>query len=170
MTHEDSLDCPACGAALAPRGARLFCEECRGVMVTSDELREMLCSIHPDEKRALEQQLSPLERGSRTCPRCGAQMDAFSLNAIPIDRCFTHGFWFDRDELAQVLQGDTSPEEFAADYQRRQIAATHRDFVTYPAEMLVRKLFRWLRRKRRERASREDAGPPPSPPESRRKA
>jgi Zn-finger nucleic acid-binding protein len=48
-------------------------------------------------------------------------MDAFALNRVPIDHCFTHGFWFDRDELAAVLQGNTSPEEFEAENWGRRL-------------------------------------------------
>jgi Zn-finger nucleic acid-binding protein len=152
-------DCPACGAALEPRGRRFFCDACRGVMVTRDELRAMLREIHPEEKRSLEQQLVPLAgagAGARTCPHCGARMDAFALNRVPIDQCFTHGFWFDRDELAAVLQGDTSPEEFEAENEDRYFIA--RDPVTGSAIALARKLFYWLRRKRQDAALR--AKPP----------
>jgi Zn-finger nucleic acid-binding protein len=144
--HEQDLACPACGGALEPRGARLFYDACRGALVTRDELVEMLRSIHPDETRTLEQQLVPLTEGSRTCPRCHARMDAFELNHIPIDRCFSHGFWFDRDELAKVLQGDTSPEAFADAYRARQLLA---DGFEYRRGTLLEALYLWLRSKRR---------------------
>ena len=154
MTPDDAPDCPACGAALAPRGQRLFCDACRGVMVTRDELRQMLREIHPAEKRSLEQQLVPRSGagdgdGARTCPHCNARMDAFSLNRIPIDQCFTHGFWFDRDELAKVLQGDTSPEQFAAEYQARQRIGREP-----MVGALLRHAFAWIRRKRQDAADR----------------
>ena len=161
MTYDDAPDCPACGAALEPRGQRLFCDACRGVMVTRDELHQMLRDIHPKEKRSLEQQLVPLSGslsgsvssdGARTCPHCHARMDAFSLNRIPIDHCFTHGFWFDRDELAKVLQGDTSPEQFAAEYQARQRIG--REPVVDAVDGILRHVFAWLRRKRQDAASR----------------
>jgi Zn-finger nucleic acid-binding protein len=157
MNPDDHLDCPACGADLEPRAARLFCNACRGVLVTRDELREMLREIHPKEKRALEQQLVPLPDGSRTCPRCGARMDAFSLNHIPIDQCFTHGFWFDRDELAKVLQGKTSPEAFAAEYQARQRYADSIEYGT--AGALLKQLFLWLRERRRKARAAEARAP-----------
>jgi Zn-finger nucleic acid-binding protein len=153
MTPDDAPACPACGAALEPRGRRLFCDACRGVMVTRDELHQMLRDIHPKDQRSLEQQLVSLPSdAARACPRCHARMDAFSLNRIPIDHCFTHGFWFDRDELAKVLQGNTSPEEFAADNGVRELIAS--DPVTGAAVALVRQLYRWLRRKRQDAAIR----------------
>lgn len=165
MTHDDPLDCPACGAALEPRGARLFCDACSGVMVTRDEMREMLRSIHPDEKRSLEQQLAPIADGSRACPRCAARMDAFALNLIPIDQCFTHGFWFDRDELAKVLQGNTSPEAFAAEYQTRQFFADSFEYGT--AGAILKRVYLWLRGRRRvDEAPLEPE--PPHPPASPR--
>jgi Zn-finger nucleic acid-binding protein len=155
MTPDHASDCPACGAALAPRGQRLFCDACRGVMVTRDELREMLREIHPKEKRSLEQQLIPLasdDDGARTCPHCNAKMDAFALNRIPIDQCFTHGFWFDRDELEKVLQGNTSPEEFQAENEDRQLLLY--GSVLESAIPFLRKIYYWLRRKRQDAAIR----------------
>jgi Zn-finger nucleic acid-binding protein len=151
MAHDDRLDCPACGADLEPRGARLFCDSCRGVLVTRDELREMLRSIHPNDKRALEQQLVPIAGGSRACPRCGVRMDAFSINHIPIDQCFAHGFWFDRDELSKVLQGKTSPEELAAAYQLRQVIANQFEYGALGS--FLEQLYRWLRARRRRTAA-----------------
>jgi Zn-finger nucleic acid-binding protein len=79
-------------------------------------------------------------------------MDAFSLNRVPIDQCFTHGFWFDRDELAKVLQGNTSPEEFEAENEDRQLMSY--DLATGSAVALVRKMYYWLRRKREDAAIR----------------
>lgn len=158
MTPDNAPDCPACGAALEPRGMRLFCDACRGVMVTSDELRQMLREIHPKEKRSLEQQLVPLAAGAdtnavaRTCPHCNARMDAFSLNRVPIDQCFTHGFWFDRDELAKVLQGNTSPEQFAAEHQARQRFG--RDPMTDLIIDLLRRASLWRGRRQQDAATR----------------
>lgn len=159
MTHDDPLDCPACGAALEPRGVRLFCDGCRGVMVTREELGEMLRSIYPDERRAIEQQLSPLDGGARSCPHCRARMDAFTLNHIPIDQCFRHGFWFDRDELVKVLQGKTSAEAFAAEYQLRQYLIDWFEYGKLGAD--VKRIYLWLRDKRRAAAAaRAEAAPP----------
>lgn len=160
MTRDEIIDCPACGAALEPRGARLFCDGCRGVLVTRDELSEMLRSIHPGEQRALEQQLAPVADGARRCPRCASRMDAFALNLIPIDQCFTHGFWFDRDELAKVLQGNTSPEAFAAEYQTRQLLADSFEYGT--AGAILKQVYLWLRRRRRRDEAGGDEAPPPS--------
>lgn len=167
MTHDEPLDCPACGAALEPRGTRMFCDACSGVMVTSDELREMLRSIHPGEKLALEEQLAPIAGGSRTCPRCSARMDQFALNRIPIDQCFTHGFWFDRDELAKVLQGNTSPEAFAAEYQVRQFLAD--DFEYGSAGAILKRVYLWLRGRRRGPEAPIEPEPPHPTPSPKRK-
>jgi Zn-finger nucleic acid-binding protein len=79
-------------------------------------------------------------------------MDAFALNRVLIDQCFTHGFWFDHDELAKVLQGNTSPEEFEAENEDRQLMS--HDLVSGAAVALVRKLYYWLRRKRQDAAIR----------------
>jgi Zn-finger nucleic acid-binding protein len=141
------LDCPACGKGLEPRGVRLFCDGCAGVMVTREELVEMLRSIYPDEKLALQQQLRPFGEGTRGCPQCRARMDSFELDGVVIDQCFTHGYWFDRDELQKVLQRDNTPEAFAASHRQRQFGAD-----VY-AVGLVGAMIKLAYRKLRERRS-----------------
>ena len=39
----------------------------------------------------------------RGCPRCSAAMATCTLLDVTVDRCDTHGVWFDRDELARAL-------------------------------------------------------------------
>lgn len=38
------------------------------------------------------------------CATCGHQMEPLRLFDVPVDRCHSHGVWFDKDELATVLQ------------------------------------------------------------------
>jgi len=40
----------------------------------------------------------------RPCPQCQASMRTVALADIPLDRCDSHGIWFDGDELQRVLQ------------------------------------------------------------------
>jgi Zn-finger nucleic acid-binding protein len=142
------MDCPACGKVLEPRGMRLFCDGCAGVMVTRDELVEMLRSIYPNEKLALQQQLRPYGEGTRTCPQCRARMDSFELDGIVIDQCLPHGFWFDRDELMKVLQRDNTPEAFEAAHKRRQFLADWYELGLGGA--LLKRLFLHVRDRRRQ--------------------
>lgn len=131
---------------------RLLCDGCAGVMVTQDELVEMLRSIYPDEKLALQQQLRPCGEGKRTCPACSARMDSFELDGVVIDQCFTHGFWFDRDELQKVLQRDNTPESYAASHQRRQFLADWYELGLGGA--LLKRLFLHVRERRAHAAER----------------
>lgn len=132
---------------------RLLCDGCAGVMVARDKLVEMLRSIYPDEKLALQQQLRPYGEGTRTCPQCQARMDSFEVDGIVIDQCFTHGFWFDRDELQKVLQRDNTPEAYAASHQRRQFLADWYEFGLGGA--LLKQLFLHVRGRRAHAKERE---------------
>lgn len=52
--------------------------------------------------------ITPLVNGfgtPRPCPQCTAVMAPCLLLAIAIDRCASHGLWFDHDELERVLLG-----------------------------------------------------------------
>jgi Zn-finger nucleic acid-binding protein len=143
MPHRDAFPkCPACGSALDARGARLCCDGCDGVLVAIEELRQMLRDINPDERRTLEQLVTPVGTSRRTCPRCTTPMSSCELNQVPLDLCAHHGFWFDRNELVTVLQGDVTPEQFAAEFQARQAMADQMEFGS-GGSMLVR-LFQML--------------------------
>ena len=74
----------ACGAAWVPEAA--FVE-----MVAV--MREGTVPI-PWHERAGE---------PRPCPQCQASMRTVALADIPLDRCDSHGIWFDGDELQRVL-------------------------------------------------------------------
>lgn len=38
------------------------------------------------------------------CAVCRHRMEALQLFAVPVDRCHSHGVWFDHDELAEALR------------------------------------------------------------------
>jgi Zn-finger nucleic acid-binding protein len=113
------MDCPVCGVTLAVAqsgdGVLLTCHTCGGIWLdiptleklAADRQREaeMLARYRRElhEARALE--LTALHKLS--CPRCAAAMMRFEYggtSCVHIDACREHGIWFDRDELARVMQ------------------------------------------------------------------
>lgn len=44
------------------------------------------------------------DRDRLPCAMCHRPMDALLLFDVPVDRCPPHGVWFDKDELARVLE------------------------------------------------------------------
>lgn len=104
--------CPRCNAELRVFRDRLVCDTCGGVMLSSDDLRGAIAEL-----TGLEPMLSYRNEaaGKRSCPYCATPMMTAKLTieiegakpAKPdaeLDRCATHGLWFDESELALVLE------------------------------------------------------------------
>ncbi|MBL0214410.1 MAG: hypothetical protein IPQ07_11035 [Myxococcales bacterium] len=81
------------------------------MMVTIADLGQAvhdLTSIHP------EFEFSEDKPGKRSCPHCAQTMSACKLRVLldgaaeapkpELDRCTTHGLWFDDGELAKVFE------------------------------------------------------------------
>jgi len=110
-----TLNCPACGDAPLRELAvgRLVCDRCHGLFTTRDDLAKSI-----EELGGLETELQFYKDaiGTRACPRCRQAMTACRLRlkfavidkepkTHPVlDRCDTHGVWFDELELAQVFE------------------------------------------------------------------
>ena len=97
MTFRDDLaPCPRCQRALIPQpggdGSRLWCEDCRGVLIPTADLEHIL-----------EVTLPAGEPGERQCPRCAAKLATFTLFGVELDRCIAHGVWFDPKEYVRML-------------------------------------------------------------------
>jgi Zn-finger nucleic acid-binding protein len=45
----------------------------------------------------------------RHCPVCDETMDEPLVFDVPIDRCEAHGMWFDKAELARVIERSNVP-------------------------------------------------------------
>ncbi|CAN5454330.1 hypothetical protein BH11MYX1_BH11MYX1_54930 [soil metagenome] len=112
MPYRDrERSCPACQQPLRAYQTRLCCDACNGIMVTLDDLATAvndLTSLTPDFEWARE------HPGTRPCPECSETMtscklilrlDGHAEHPKPeLDRCATHGLWFDHDELAAVFE------------------------------------------------------------------
>jgi hypothetical protein len=103
LFRDRTVYCPSCAAGLARAGDRLQCESCGGAQVTDGALIAMLAELAPDDERDLTARLAAATSPSRRCPCCVAYMTAHVLYDTLVDRCATHGVWFDAGELEQVL-------------------------------------------------------------------
>jgi Zn-finger nucleic acid-binding protein len=119
------LVCPACKATLAQAGFTFRCPSCKGKWVAEDVVVGML-----EERAATLIELPWMPRADdkvRNCAECGAAMQTVDLGEVQLDRCPSHGVWFDDTELAALL-GEAK--------QFRKPEAAHAGLVT-----TLRKLF-----------------------------
>lgn len=104
--------CPGCNAKLREFRDRLVCDTCGGVMLAIDDLRNAIAELTGLEPTVSYRDERP---GKRICPHCATAMTTARLTlelegakpAKPkteLDRCATHGLWFDELELALVLE------------------------------------------------------------------
>lgn len=105
------LVCPACEATLREFRGRYVCDACDGIMLTIEDL---VAGIHDMTSIAATFEWTHEKPGKRKCPHCREAMTAchviVHLEADlekpkpELDRCATHGVWFDREELAKVFE------------------------------------------------------------------
>jgi Zn-finger nucleic acid-binding protein len=115
MVYRGVRGCPHCGGPFDRVTTRSYsyerCQRCKGLWVSSDVVGAMAHAMVPGTRLSFTQ---VRRRTSRPCPDCGSPMQAAVLFHIPIDRCAEkkHGVFFDKDELAQVLErvGSEEPE------------------------------------------------------------
>jgi Zn-finger nucleic acid-binding protein len=112
--------CPACrDRALHPVERRFHCNTCDGMFVPDDELVRAIRELTPDPIRYFGER-----GGERPCPVCGQLMRRCHITTATIaahsvrlpfdlDRCVTHGVWFDGTELQALLSsaGSDAPIE-----------------------------------------------------------
>ena len=84
------------------------CLQCGGIWLDSNELELLL--DNPAEVAAFHKQLADNDgvASKKKCPICRKRMQVITTggeNKISIDLCRNHhGLWFDRGELAQVIE------------------------------------------------------------------
>lgn len=104
-------NCPRCNHELRVFGERLVCDGCEGLMLTEDDLRNAIVELTGLAPTFTLRDEAP---GKRACPRCTTAMTTAKLTIAlegekpmkagpELDRCATHGLWFDENELADVL-------------------------------------------------------------------
>ena len=96
------LSCPACGDPLDEAGRTFRCRLCEGAWITEETLVAIL------EQRASTLVELPWKARAddkpRPCAECKANMQTVDLGNVQLDRCPSHGVWFDADELAALLR------------------------------------------------------------------
>ncbi len=115
--------CPACDVDMwvleFERVEIDYCPECKGVWLDSGEL-ELIGSgagvLESEFLQAVQAYAgTPPEGPPRRCPVCGSKMRELSTDTEPpivLDRCpEQHGLWFDRGELASVVQAAGAKED-----------------------------------------------------------
>jgi Zn-finger nucleic acid-binding protein len=96
------MKCPTCNAELRLAGRTFRCASCDGAWVKSDVLVPLL---EQSASALVELDWKPSgETHVRNCPECDAPMLTVQLGTVALDRCETHGVWFDRKELAELLK------------------------------------------------------------------
>lgn len=110
------MDCPVCKTPMIvfelDQVETDYCTECRGIWLDAGELEILL-----EDAEAAQQLLSSFISARsvehpRPCPICQKSMQKITVGQDPktilIDRCIkSHGLWFDRGELMEVLRQGT---------------------------------------------------------------
>ncbi len=97
----DELTCPVCDAPLQEAGTTSRCLLCEGAWVAEDALVAIL------EQRAstlIELPWEARQDKPRPCAQCKAEMQTVNLGSVALDRCASHGVWFDMNEMTQLLK------------------------------------------------------------------
>jgi Zn-finger nucleic acid-binding protein len=96
--------CPRCGVPLKQAGAARGCEECRGVWLSVEEVRDMASSMQTPPTPIEIAGAPATDRTPLPCPECTEPMEAVNVFGIPLDVCAKrHGIWFDANELSSLL-------------------------------------------------------------------
>lgn len=118
------MQCAACGAPMIVveyQGVELdWCPECGGIWFDNEELDFLLQGAGVDSS-ALE--FSAAARGearragehTRRCPRCSRRMAKRTVghgHTVILDQCPRHGLWFDKGELAAMLQASVPQQDW----------------------------------------------------------
>lgn len=109
MIYRDHNEaCPRCGVDLIDAGSVRACTGCRGMWIAAGVLAEMVNTMQP-EPRWVDLDFEPDARPPLACPTCGKPMATWLLLGVEVDRCDSHGIWFDADELEEVLRDSVEP-------------------------------------------------------------
>jgi hypothetical protein len=108
--RDQERSCPACSAPLRLYQDRLCGDACNGIMLT---LADLSHAVYDMTSLVPELEWKSEHPGKRSCPECKERMtvcklvirlDGHAEHPKPqLDRCTTHGLWFDHEELAAVF-------------------------------------------------------------------
>lgn len=100
------MNCVSCSKPMSRSGKQERCS-CGGAWVPESALIAMA------EQRTgtfINLEWKPRRGTVRSCPQCHQGMVPVSIGSVAVDRCVSHGIWFDPEELEAVLRraGDLS--------------------------------------------------------------
>ena len=124
------LECPVCHVPLAQAGYTQRCPTCDGAWVDEDALVGML------QERTSTLVFLPWrqrEDKPRACAACKQPMQTVDLGTVNLDRCPSHGVWFDAHELAALLH---EAKQFKSDPQPHKDGAEHSGLLRSLARLL----------------------------------
>ncbi len=106
MSSRSAKHCLGCDAVLQTMGEAEQCLDCGGTLVSA----ERLLQLYLEQRDDAHIDTLPLEHvestaPGRACPGCERPMTRVCLEAVELDYCRGHGFWFDSTELEAVLNG-----------------------------------------------------------------
>ncbi len=96
-----SLQCPRCKVTALGTGTLRSCGACHGAWVPEETLVAHVSSMQSAPPRL---HWSVAIRPALPCARCQQPMETLWLFHVAVDRCRSHGVWFDEHELAEVLR------------------------------------------------------------------
>lgn len=96
-----TIECPRCRTTLGD-GELRHCSGCEGAWIPHETLVEHVGKMQLDEPRLAW--AAATDRLGLPCPVCRHRMEPLHLFEVPVDRCHSHGVWFDKHELAEALR------------------------------------------------------------------
>ena len=99
--RDQTLLCPACRQELHFLGDRYTCAQCHGCFVENAALEGLVAEM-TGQPWTIPAMVGSV--GQRSCPICASALGVESLEGASIDRCPSHGVWFDPQELEDVLK------------------------------------------------------------------
>lgn len=101
-----AITCPRCRTVALSSGDMRHCTQCKGSWVPEETLHAHVSVMTGEAKPRVEWTVTHKRLGL-PCAVCRHTMETLLLFDIPVDRCHSHGVWFDKDELAEVLRRST---------------------------------------------------------------
>lgn len=88
------------------------CATCGGTWIEEQTLSEHVGTMSNVPPVKLEWSLAT-DRQGLPCALCRREMEPLLLFGEPVDRCQAHGVWFDKGELAKVLERSAPQQSLA---------------------------------------------------------
>lgn len=101
-----AIQCPRCRTEALTEGDLRHCGRCKGSWVPEEVLHAHIATMTSEPVPDVRWTVTHKRLGL-PCAVCKHTMETLLLFDIAVDRCHSHGVWFDKDELANVLLRST---------------------------------------------------------------